>query len=125
VAYDLRQMRVGLFRFLFCLALTCVAPLTLPGENRGARHRAKHHSVHLHWDRPIHSPDRVAGYNVYRSMSGESAFQKLNRLPIRPHYYNDHKVEGGKTYSYYVKSVDAKGRESQPSNWITLKVPSP
>lgn len=119
-------MGAGLFRFLFCFALICAVPLKLPGTQSDSVHRQherKHHFVHLRWRPPVHSPDKVVGYSIYRSADGGSTFRKLNARAIHRPMYIDYTVRSGKTYLYEVKSVDAKGRESKPSNRITLKVP--
>ena len=92
-------------------------------EAHGHEGHAVHHSVHLNWAGPKISVDKVAGYNIYRSVKGGKKFRKLNRTPVPEPEYDDTTVRSGKTYVYRVKSVDAMGRESGPSNQFTLKVP--
>jgi fibronectin type 3 domain-containing protein len=65
----------------------------------------------------------VAGYNIYRSTGGGGSFSKLNASPNSQASYTDSAVQSGTTYMYEVKSVDANGAESGPSNQITLSVP--
>jgi fibronectin type 3 domain-containing protein len=82
------------------------------------------HSVDLSWNAPTSSADPVAGYNVYRSLSGGAA-QLLNSTPITATTYVDNSVGGGSTYAYTVESVDANGVQSVPSSPIDVTIPSP
>jgi hypothetical protein len=84
---------------------------------------AVQHEIDLTWNAPSSSPDPVAGYNVYRSTNGGGAFTKLNSSPASQVAYTDTAVQSGTTYTYEVKSVDANGVESTPSNEINLTVP--
>jgi fibronectin type 3 domain-containing protein len=84
---------------------------------------AKHHAVHLSWQGPQSSSDKMTGYNIYRSAEGETKFRKLNVTPVRRPKYDDRTVQHGGKYLYRVKSVDAKGVESGPSNGIWMTVP--
>ena len=83
---------------------------------------AVQHEVDLNWNAPSSSPDPVAGYNIYRSSDGKS-FTRLNSSPESQASYADNNVQSGATYVYEVKSVDASGVESGPSNQITLSIP--
>ncbi|RSL17361.1 ASPM-SPD-2-Hydin domain-containing protein [Edaphobacter aggregans] len=80
------------------------------------------HEVYLNWDAPSSSPDPVAGYNIYRSISSGS-FQLITASPDAQTAYVDSAVASGSTYSYLVKSVDYNGVESVPSNQITVTIP--
>jgi fibronectin type 3 domain-containing protein len=81
----------------------------------------KAHSVLLKWSPPAPKPDStVVGYNVYRSLP-DGSFGFLASV-IAPTYV-DTKVSSGTTYYYYVKTVDAAGHESPPSNNTSAKVP--
>ncbi len=82
------------------------------------------HSVNLTWSAPTGSTDPVAGYNIYRSLSG-GALQLLNSTPITGITYVDNSVVSGSTYAYTAESVDASGDQSAPSNQIEVTVPSP
>jgi fibronectin type 3 domain-containing protein len=82
------------------------------------------YSVNLSWSAPTSSPDSVAGYNIYRSLSGGS-LQLLNSTPITGITYVDNSVVSGSTYDYTAESVDANGVQSAPSNQIEVTVPSP
>jgi hypothetical protein len=84
---------------------------------------AVQHSIDLSWNAPTTSPDPVAGYNIYRSTDGGATFSKLNGSVDTALADTDGAVQSGTTYTYVVKSVDANGQESGPSNQISLLVP--
>lgn len=81
------------------------------------------HSVQLGWSAP--SSGTVAGYNVYRALSGSTAYQRVNTAALSATTFSDGNVQSGASYSYYVKSVDGSGVESNPSNTTTLSIPIP
>jgi hypothetical protein len=80
------------------------------------------HSVDLSWTAPSNSPVPVAGYNIYRAISGGS-FALLNSSQDTSITYVDNTVVSGTTYNYYVESVDSSGVESVASNQITAAIP--
>ena len=60
----------------------------------------------------------MAGYNIYRSETGEEgSFKKINSsiLSSEEKEYEDKKVEAGKKYYYYFTVVDTAMSESRPS----------
>jgi fibronectin type 3 domain-containing protein len=65
----------------------------------------------------------VAGYNVYRTPSGSSSYQLLNSSVVTQAAYVDSSVQSGQTYNYIVKSVDASGNTSIPSNMASAVIP--
>ena len=67
----------------------------------------------------------VVGYYVYRADNPGDPYKKLNSSPVRETTYKDPSVQAGRTYSYLVTAVDAKGRESAFSNQVRATVPSP
>jgi hypothetical protein len=81
------------------------------------------HQVTLTWDAPSSSADPVAGYHVYRSTGGSSAYTLLNSSGDTQTTFVDTNVQSGATYDYIVKSVDASGVESTASNEATATVP--
>jgi fibronectin type 3 domain-containing protein len=81
------------------------------------------HQVTLTWVAPSSSSDPVAGYNVYRSTGGSSAFTLLNSSVEKQTSYVDTNVQTGLTYDYIVKSVDASGVESTSSNEAAATIP--
>lgn len=100
-------------RLLFACCL-----LSLP-----AACKPKPHHVNLSWNAPVTSPVPVVGYNIYRSAEGDPAYHLLNKSPVKETKYVDYLLENGRTYNYMVKSVDAHGVESFPSNMIRLTIP--
>jgi len=81
------------------------------------------YEVNLAWTAPGSSPDPVAGYNVYRSSDGGNTYQLLNSSPATQTAYVDTTVQDGVNYDYIVKSVDASGVESVPSNVTPVAIP--
>ena len=70
--------------------------------------------------------DLVAYFNIYRTEKGGKDFTKVNPYPILrenegKHSYTDVWVENGKTYIYYITSVDIIGRESKASSPIEVQ----
>jgi Abnormal spindle-like microcephaly-assoc'd, ASPM-SPD-2-Hydin len=80
------------------------------------------HSVDLSWTEPSSSTDPVAGYNIYRMISGGS-LALVNSSPDSSTTYVDSTVVSGTTYNYVVKSVDSSGVESVASNEVTEAIP--
>ena len=78
------------------------------------------HSVTLSWNA---SKSSVGGYNVYREFQYGGPV-KLTSALVAGTVYTDNTVAGGRTYSYYVTSVDLKGLESKPSEKIWVTVPT-
>ena len=92
--------------------------ISLSGTGQSASHEAN-----LSWQAPSSSADPVAGYNIYRSASGSSAYQLLNSSPNAQTTYVDDTVQSNSTYDYIVKSVDASGVESVASNEVSATIP--
>ncbi len=71
--------------------------------------------VELRWEA---SPlTDVAGYRVYRRLTGEEKNIRLTPELVTKHYFVDAQVTRGQTYHYYVTAVDDSPRanESLPS----------
>jgi fibronectin type 3 domain-containing protein len=81
------------------------------------------HEVDLTWDAPATSANSLAGYHIYRSTGDGSGFQLVTSSIEPQTAYVDTTVQSGQSYDYYVKSVDAAGVESVPSNTTTAVVP--
>jgi hypothetical protein len=81
------------------------------------------YQVELSWDAPGTSADAVAGYHVYRSLSGASSYQLLNAGLNLTTTFTDATVQDGQAYLYYVTSVDASGMESIPSGTFGVTIP--
>jgi hypothetical protein len=84
---------------------------------------ATSYQVNLTWDPPTSSPDPVAGYNVYRTLSGGTSYTQLNTSVMTQTSYTDMNVQNGQTYDYIVESVDASGNQSVPSNMAAIPIP--
>lgn len=70
---------------------------------------------------PVASAD-LAGYNIYRS-EANGAVIKLNSELVKTPSYRDSAVGSGKTYTYSVSAVDARGNESARSDAASETVP--
>jgi fibronectin type 3 domain-containing protein len=81
------------------------------------------YQVNLTWQAPTSTTDPVSGYHVYRAASGTTSYALLNSALNTPTTYTDSSVQSGSSYDYMVKSVDASGMESSPSNTTTVNVP--
>jgi hypothetical protein len=80
------------------------------------------YEVELTWEAPASSADPVAGYDIYRAVSGGS-YQLLNASVNTPTTYTDGTVGAGIAYTYQVTSVDAEGNQSAPSNIYSVTIP--
>jgi hypothetical protein len=66
--------------------------------------------VELHWT--IASADGLKGFNVYRSLDGETGFVRLNDDGLvgpAETSYLDTQIESGRTYGYRIGAVDRDG----------------
>ncbi len=102
-------------RAVFFLILAAISLAAGCGKKNSA------HSVTISWS-PSNSP--IVGYNVYRSSTPPGGFVKLINATITETRYVDRNVEAGRTYAYYVTSVDSRGIESKASDTITATVPT-
>lgn len=100
-------------RFEFDVTASGAEALTLQSEGRVG-------SIYLNWTQDEY--DTMAGFNIYRSETGEEgSFKKINSsiLSLEEKEYEDKKVEAGKKYYYYFTVVDTAMSESRPSNITT------
>lgn len=81
------------------------------------------HEVELTWNAPSSSSDPISGYRVYRAATGSSSYQLLNGALNAQTSYMDNTGQSGASYQYYVTSVDGSGRESVPSNTMSVVLP--
>jgi hypothetical protein len=81
------------------------------------------YAVNLTWDAPASSTDPVAGYNVYRAVTGSSTYQQVNPSVVAQTAFVDNTVQVGQTYQYIVESVDSTGDLSVPSNVASVVIP--
>jgi hypothetical protein len=105
-------------------AVTVVSnALTSPVQSVSCSAVATNGAVNLTWDAASGGTDPVAGYNVYRAISGTGMFIQINSTVLATLTFNDSTVVSGKSYDYYVLSVDANGNLSVPSNTVTVAIP--
>ena len=78
------------------------------------------HFVTINWD-PSKTP--VAGYSVYRQFQQSGPIRLTPQIVTKTQYV-DGSVQAGRTYTYYVTSVDSNGLESKPSEKIVVTVPA-
>lgn len=100
-------------RFEFDVTASGAEAFTLQSEGRVG-------SIYLNWTQDEY--DTMAGFNIYRSETGEEgSFKKINSsiLSSEEKEYEDKKVEAGKKYYYYFTVVDTAMSESRPSNITT------
>ncbi|WP_373826651.1 C25 family cysteine peptidase [Bacteroides heparinolyticus] len=79
------------------------------------------HSIKLNWD-PV---GNSRGYYVYRSMTSNGNYERLNRYPISSAFYSDLGMEVKHTYYYAVSYLDEHGNESGKAlitAWTSLPV---
>jgi fibronectin type 3 domain-containing protein len=64
----------------------------------------------------------VAGYRIYRRLTGEEKYARLTPELIKKPYFVDAQVRRGQTYYYYVTAVDDSPRanESLPSETVAI-----
>ncbi len=74
-------------------------------------------AVILDWD--DNAETDLQGYNVYRSLTSGSGFDKVNTSLVNESTYNDGSLDNGTTYYYHVTAVHSSGEESQASNEVS------
>ena len=80
------------------------------------------HTVALAWQKPK-TGNNVVGYDVDRAAAASSSFSQVGSTGGGTLNWTDTSVQGGQTYVYRVRSVDAGGNTSGPSNTVTLTIP--
>ena len=82
-----------------------------------------HHTVSLRWRPPVAGVGRkLAGYNVYRSVTGGGPYARIVSGLHDPSY-TDSQVMSKSTYFYVVTAVDDVGRESRFSDEVEATIP--
>jgi uncharacterized protein len=76
--------------------------------------------VELRWE--LSPVADVAGYRIYRRLTGEEKYTRLTPELVKKPYYVDSQVRRGQTYYYYVTAVDdtPRANESMPSEVASL-----
>jgi hypothetical protein len=95
--------------------------LIAPGPPRGLEGIPLKNGIELNWVRNRESD--LLGYYVYRRRSGESAFERLNEVPLQKEIYLDEHVVLGQDYEYAVTAVDQSPHknESPQSEEVRVK----
>jgi hypothetical protein len=96
-----------------------VTPEPNPPEGLTGTWDRKKAAVLLYWNGNL-EPD-LAGYNVYRSITPESGYDKISSLVSVPKYV-DTQIVKGNTYYYVVKAVNTAGGESGYYNEVKVIV---
>jgi hypothetical protein len=81
------------------------------------------YQVNLSWTAPSSPSDPIAGYNVYRAVSGSTTYQMVNSGVDAQTAFTDSTVQQGQTYDYYIESVDTSGNSSVPSSTMAMVIP--
>lgn len=77
--------------------------------------------IHVVWT--IAPEPTTRGYQVERSVGGDSTFTRVTRtlIPVDAPEWTDTLVRGREVYAYRVRAVDARGRVGAPSNPTTTR----
>jgi hypothetical protein len=84
---------------------------------------ASAHRATLSWT--ASTTGNVVGYNVYRSTTSGSQFQKINSVLVAATTFVDTSLASGQTYFWVVTAVDGSGRESNFSAQAFATIPTP
>jgi hypothetical protein len=79
------------------------------------------HTVDLAWQDPGNPVGTITVYNVYRSQTSGSGYNKISSVGAK--LYTDSAVLSGQTYYYVVTAVDTTGAESAYSNEAQAVIP--
>jgi hypothetical protein len=95
-------------------------PVPKPPESLVGQVDGRWKKVSLYWKRNRELD--LAGYNVYRSTTPGSGYQRINySLVLKPKYV-DKQIIKGTTYYYVVTAVNAAGGESVYSNEVEIVI---
>jgi hypothetical protein len=104
----------------FRVAVTAIPDVESPDPPQRLRGRSVPFGVMLLWEK--NKQEDLAGYNVYRSTTSGSGYQKINTSLTRWHRYTDKDVTTGETYYYVVTAVNTSGGESGYSNEVKVTI---
>ena len=107
-------------RNLLILILTTIGTLSLPLFGCAQVPAGTPGQATLAWNA---SPDTVAGYNVYRALTANGSFSKLNSSPVTTLSFVDSIVTRQTTYFWCVTAQTATGLESPCSNVVSATIP--
>lgn len=103
--------------YLSLASLLCLSATAWGAEPPG-------YKVVLTWTAPAASADPVVGYDIYRAGPPAGWYTKLNATPVTATTWTDDSVQFSTGYTYYVVSVDLKGRQSAPCRAWSIMIPS-
>lgn len=121
----------------FIVAVTVPPDVIPPASPVGLRANTSGNKrgVTLYW--PVNKEDNISGYNVYRSLTSGSGYERINsslvlnnlnkkRRPVHyidkgPVYYIDKGLDPARIYYYVVTAVNNSGAESGYSNEVMKK----
>lgn len=69
--------------------------------------------ITIHWSHTLNA--NVAGYNIFRSETPDSGFEKINTAPATEDYYTDAGIPEGIDYYYTITTVNEAMEEGLPS----------
>jgi hypothetical protein len=74
--------------------------------------------IQLNWTAPTFG--QISSYNIYRAANGTPVPPAIASVPGNTLTYPDKNVTCGPTYTYFVTALLSDGRESRPSNSVSL-----
>ena len=74
--------------------------------------------IQLNWTAPTFG--QISSYNIYRATNGTPVSPAIASVPGNTLNYTDKNVTCGPTYTYFVTALLSDGRESRPSNSVSL-----
>ena len=104
----------------FRVAVTVLPEVAPPDPPQRLRGRSVGTAVILLWTR--NRERDIAGYNIYRSSTSGSGYQKINSSLNKWSLYVDRNVKPGETYYYVITAVNTEGGESGYSNEFGVTV---
>jgi hypothetical protein len=93
------------------------SPASIPISGTGVAQ--PQHTVFLSWN----ASTSATGYNVYRSATSGSGYERVNSGPDGTLTYTDASVQNGQTYYYVTTAFDAAGQESPYSSEVSVAIP--
>jgi fibronectin type 3 domain-containing protein len=107
---------------LFLLLTGCANKVTAPTPSPPPKLVVnKPYEVILNWQAPQSSADPVVKYAIWREELPSITYTQLSLVTTTTS--TDVTVVSGKSYNYYVTSVDAVGNQSGPSNTYSVVIP--
>ena len=94
-------------------------PTSIPAQPQGLSAGIETDFVRLFW---FNNPEKdIIGYNIYRSLSREEGYAKLNEQPVADTSFVDTDVSQGESYFYQITAIDNEDNESAISSVFTAR----